>query len=151
MLFWRVLMFNVREAFFFLFVCLFVCCERLSCFSLFFWFLLATHKKWLIGVIRLQMSHLGFFYFYYYYFRHLFVKVRWKNKKRGGKKKKKEAIGKYRTLPKCQTTFNMAGYWCFRRGTKLRLKIFERGKNTTRADSAPGSVSFDAHTRGLIN
>lgn len=67
------------------------------------------------------------------------------------KKKKKEAIGKYRTLPKCQTTFNMAGYWCFRRGTKLRLKIFERGKNTTRADSAPGSVSFDAHTRGLIN
>lgn len=60
-----------------------------------------------------------------------------------------KAIGKYRTLPKCQTTFNMAGYGV--QGEKLRLKIFERGKNTMMADNAPGSVSFDGHTGGLIN
>lgn len=60
-----------------------------------------------------------------------------------------KAIGKYRTLPKCQTTFNMAGYGV--EGKKLRLKIFERGKNRLTADNAPGSVSFDGHTRGLIN
>lgn len=60
-----------------------------------------------------------------------------------------KAIGKYRTLPKCQTTFNMAGYGV--EGEKLRLKIFERGKNKMTADNAPGSVSFDGHTGGLIN
>lgn len=60
-----------------------------------------------------------------------------------------KAIGKYRTLPKCQTTFNMAGYGV--RGRKLRLKIFERGKNKMMADNATSSVSFDGHTRGLIN
>ena len=60
-----------------------------------------------------------------------------------------KAIGKYRTLPKCQTTFNMAGYGV--QGGKLRLKIFERGKNKMMADNAPGSVSFDGHTRDLIN
>lgn len=43
----------------------------------------------------------------------------------------------------------MAGYGV--EGEKLRLKIFERGKNKMMADNAPGSVSFDGHTRGLIN
>lgn len=43
----------------------------------------------------------------------------------------------------------MAGYGV--QGGKLRLKIFERGKNKVMADNAPGSVSFDGHRRDLIN
>lgn len=85
--------------------------------------------KRLIAVIRLWMSHVGFLPCTFF----------------GCVK----AVGKHRTLPKCQTTFNMAGYGV--EGGKLRLQIFERGKNKTTADNAPGSVSFDGQTGGLIN
>lgn len=143
---------STRRFFSCLFVCLLWTPELFLPF--FFFFLVSsryTHTKWLIGVIRLQMSHLGFLLLLLILFSSSLREGALEKIRKGEGKKRKEAIGKYRTLPKCQTTFNMAGYWCFRRGTKLRLKIFERGKNTTRADSAPGSVSFDAHTRGLIN
>lgn len=47
--------------------------------------------------------------------------------------------------------FQHGGFNTLFRGEKLRLQIFEGGKNKVAADIRPGSLSLPAHTRYLIN